>query len=137
MIAKTHGTWRRVLYALRGVMACASLCVPVRHVVAEIRQDQPAVSDFSPRTVSLKAGQSESLSLGGVMAGETYGLVVTLESGRLAAEDRVQIELAGIGSHRLTKELHAGDPDAYFPVSPASGRRGPARTLANRERRRC
>ena len=38
--------------------------------------------------------------------------------GPLAIEDRVQVELAGAGSDRITKELHAGDPDLYLPYRP-------------------
>ena len=36
------------------------------------------------------------------------------------AEDRVTVELEGAGTDRLTKVLHAGDPDLYLPYRPRS-----------------
>ena len=35
-----------------------------------------------------------------------------------AIEDGVHVELAGAGGDRITKELHAGDPDLYVPYRP-------------------
>ncbi len=71
-----------------------------------------------PRSISLKAGGRESLSLGPVLAGETYGLQVTLERTPGALGDRVEVELAAAGGDRIAKGLHAGDPDLYFSYRP-------------------
>ncbi len=70
------------------------------------------------RSVSLKAGGRDSLSLGPVLAGETYGLQVTLERAPAAVDDRVEVELAGAGEDRIAKGLYAGDPDLYFAYRP-------------------
>ena len=86
------------------------------------RQRRPAQEITSrrdaPREISLKPAQSENLALGDVKAGETYRLVITLESGTLAVEDRVRVELIGAGPDKISKDLHAGDPDLYLPYRP-------------------
>ena len=73
---------------------------------------------LAPTTVSIKAGGHETLSLGNLQADRTYTLTVTLESGRLQAEERLTVELLGTGDDRLVKELHAGDPDVYVHYRP-------------------
>ncbi len=83
-----------------------------------------------PRTLSLAAGDRETLELGELAAGDTYSLVVSLESGTLAAADRVRAELIGPGTDRLAKDLHAGDPDFYLPYRPQ--RQGPAKITLSR-----
>ena len=60
--------------------------------------------------------QAQSFALGDVKAGETYGLVITLLGGRLAASDRLQRCSLWIGSDRISKELHAGEPGYVFTV---------------------
>ena len=70
-------------------------------------------------TISLPNGRSESLRLGDVKTGQTYRLVIALEGGPTPSGDRVRVELAGAGSDRITKELHAGDPDLYLPYRPS------------------
>src|SRR5262249_38954563 len=54
-----------------------------------------------PRTISLSSGRRETRSLGGLKAGETYRLLVTLEGRPLAPEDRLEVELTGSGSDRF------------------------------------
>ena len=84
----------------------------------QARPDGETSTADSARTLTIESGQRETLALGGLKAGQTYRLQVTLESGRLQAEDRLKVELAGAGSELLTKELHAGDPDLYLPYRP-------------------
>ena len=68
--------------------------------------------------LAIKADQKEVLSFAGLQAGQTYTLTVTLEGGRLHADDRLTVELSGTGDDRLVKELHAGDPDVYVHYRP-------------------
>ncbi len=69
------------------------------------------------RSLELKASALVQLELGKLETGETYELLVTLESG-LEAEDHVKLALSGAGTDRLIKDLHAGDPDLYLPYRP-------------------
>ena len=84
-----------------------------------------------PRTLAIKAGQHETMALGRLEAKQTYALLVTLESGRLQAEDRLTVELIGSGDDRQAKELHAGDPDFYLPYRPS--RDGQAKLVLTRK----
>ena len=84
----------------------------------------------TPWTLSLAAGDRETLKLGELAAGDTYSLVVSLESGTLGAADRVRAELIGPGTDRLAKDLNAGDPDFYLPYRPQ--RQGPAKLTLSR-----
>jgi HEAT repeat protein len=70
------------------------------------------------RDLSLKGGQRETLELGPVKSGLTYRLLISLANADLRSEDRLRVELRCAGSVRLTKDLHAGDPDGYFPFRP-------------------
>ena len=72
------------------------------------------------RTIAIKAGARENLNLGDLKANQTYRLLVSLDSGRLQPVDRLKIELAGAGMDRLTKEIHAGDPDLYLAYRPTA-----------------
>jgi HEAT repeat protein len=82
------------------------------------------------RTVKLTAGDRETLELGEVETGETYSLVICLESGSLSAPDRMRVELSGPGPERLAKELNAGDPDYYLVYRPRQ--KGPANLILSR-----
>ncbi len=82
------------------------------------RQTAPQPARTAPRSISLPAAGRESLPLGRVLSGETYGLLVNLEHAPADVEDHVRVELAGPGADRFTKELHAGDPDLYLPYRP-------------------
>jgi HEAT repeat protein len=88
----------------------------------------------APRTLTIDAGQKETRPLGGVKAGQTYALSVTLENGGLDPEDRLRVELFGSGDDRLTKELYAGDPDLYLPYRPSLD--GQAKLLLARKPRK-
>jgi len=95
----------------------AWVIVVVHHTVVQARADErPATA--SPRTITIENGRRETLALGDLKAGQTYRLLVTLESSGIQAEDRVGAELSGAGSDRLAKQLHAGDPDLYLPYRP-------------------
>ena len=59
------------------------------------------------------------LALGDLAAGQTYTLLITLESGRLEPDDRITAELSGAETDKFVKELHAGDCDFYLPYRPA------------------
>jgi HEAT repeat protein len=91
----------------------------------------PPSPGISPRTISLEGGAPENVALGSVKSGETYGLTVTLLSGRLADDDRVRLELFGGGSDRLSKELHAGDPDLFLPYRPRANGQARVSLLRN------
>ena len=80
-------------------------------------QENTSLRD-APGDISLKPAQSENLALGHVKAGETYRLIITLESGTLAVADRVRVDLTGTGPDKISKDLHAGDPDLYLPYRP-------------------
>ena len=71
-----------------------------------------------PVDFMLSPGQREALALGDLKAGQTYTLLVTLESGRLHPDDRLTVELSAAGTDRFVKELHAGDPDSISPIGP-------------------
>ena len=79
---------------------------------------QASQAGTMPRSISLTTGGRESLSLGPVRAGETYGLQVTLERTPAALDDRVEVELAGAGGDRIAKGIYAGDPDLYLSYRP-------------------
>ncbi len=89
-----------------------------------------STSANTPWTLSLATGDREILKLGELAAGDTYSLVVSLESGTLGAADRVRAELIGPGTDRLAKDLNAGDPDFYLPYRPQ--RQGPAKLTLSR-----
>jgi cellulose synthase operon protein C len=115
------GTRRRVSGL---VVVAAWLLVLATNGRAHARPDGKPVSISAPRSLAIKAGQQEALSLGDLAAGQTYTLLVTLESGRLQPDDRLTVELSGAGTDRLVKELHAGDPDFYLPYRPARDGQG-------------
>ncbi len=104
---------------MAAAVAAVWLIVLAIHGVAHARPDDKPVSTIGPRSLAIKAGQEVALSLGDLKAGQTYTLLVTLESGRLQSDDRLTVELSGSGTDRLVKELHAGDPDLYIPYRPA------------------
>jgi hypothetical protein len=93
------------------------------------RESAPATT-VAPRTFSLAAGDRETLELGELEAGETYSLVVSLDSGTFGPDDRVRALVTGPGTESLAKELHAGDPDFYLPFRPQ--RTGPAKLTLSR-----
>ena len=93
-------------------------CCLAHTVVANAFQVPGPRAEFPSRTVLLEAGSRVSIALESVRSGETYGLTVTLAGGRLGNDDRVAIELLGAGSDRVSKELHAGDPDLFLPYRP-------------------
>src|SRR5438034_1383411 len=101
-----HGAASMILAGLAGWMGLA-ISAP-----ATTRPDDDAKTSVpsTHRTLSLSSGQCETLTLGDLKAGETYRLLVTIESGRIASEDRLNVELIGSGPDRIRKELHAGDP---------------------------
>jgi HEAT repeat protein len=65
----------------------------------------------------LKPGESKTIPLGDLKAGETYRLVVTIESGQIG-DTRIRATLRASGAEPLVKELHAGDPDEYLTYRP-------------------
>ena len=75
-------------------------------------------SGVPPSTISLENGHRETLALGDLKSGETYTLLVSLESGRVSAEERVQVEFEGTQVDHLKKDLHAGDPDFFLVYRP-------------------
>jgi len=113
----TSGARRRVDVSWAVVALAAWLIVLVAHTVVDARPDEPPAT-ASPRTLTIEDGHRETLALGDLKAGQTYRLLVTLETSPIQAEDRLGVELSGAGSDRFSKELHAGDPDFYLPYRP-------------------
>ncbi|MFI5456585.1 MAG: discoidin domain-containing protein [Isosphaerales bacterium] len=127
----TSGARRRRVDSPWVIAALAAwLIVLASQAVVHARPDGKPPADASPRTLAMKSSQRETLALGDVKAGQTYRLLVTLDSGRLQPEDRVRVELEGAGTDRLSKALHAGDPDLYLPYR--SSRDGQARLVLSR-----
>src|SRR5262249_4494381 len=60
-----------------------------------------------------------SFTLKDLKAGETYRIQASATSGTLTTNDAVTVELKGTDGYKLTKRLHAGDPDMYLPYRPA------------------
>ena len=89
-----------------------------------------------PITIKLSPASRKLLTLGVLKAGQTYTLLVTLESGRLEPDDRLTVELSGAGTDRFVKELHAGDPDLYLPYRPARDGQGHVDAREKAEHRR-
>ena len=101
--------WRRV-----SVLAVLSLATPDDAFVhARQTRDRPDANP--PLSISLKVGSARTHALGLRAAGETYGLLVATGGGPLGVDDRVEVELPGAGTDRISKDLHAGDPDFYLP----------------------
>jgi HEAT repeat protein len=88
------------------------------NAIAQNPADSDPSARMAPHILAMKAGERATLALGKLAAGRTYSLQVTLESGRIQAEDRVVVELVGAGADRFTKKLNAGDPDLYLPYRP-------------------
>jgi hypothetical protein len=96
-------------------LACAT-GIPSRTTSAK----DPTHSDLEPaRSLSLKAGESTPLVLGSVKAGQTYRLLASLMGDPVPPGDRIRVELDGSGPDRFAKDIHAGDPDVYFPYRPS------------------
>ena len=71
------------------------------------------------RTLAIRAGQHETLSFGPLKAGQTYTLLVTLESGRLAPDDRVTVELIRARRRQVrSKNCTPVTPTSIFPIGP-------------------
>ena len=120
-------------YTTAAVVGCVWLSLAAAGAALAF-QGPPPSRGTSPRTYSLEPGAHESVAVENVKSGETYGLTVTLLSGRLADDDRVQVELVGAGADRISKELHAGDPDLFLPYRPRAD--GEARvSLARTEKK--
>ncbi len=119
--------WREI-----GLAAGLWLIVLATQVLADPREDGRAPQTTGPRSFAMKVIGQESLALGGLKAGQTYTLLVTLESGRLGPDDRLTVELSGVGKDRFVKELHAGDPDFYVRYRP--GQDGQANLALTRKK---
>jgi cellulose synthase operon protein C len=83
-------------------------------------KDETPTGSSMARSLALRAGESVRLGLGDLKAGRTYRLLVAAVGAPLGADDRIRVELAGAGSDRFTKDLHAGDPDMYLPYRPSN-----------------
>ena len=94
------------------------MAAPERHDAQARQQDDQSSARKTPLALSLDAGGREDRALGPVRAGETYTLLVTLETAPSAIDDRVHVELAGPAADLISKDLHAGDPDLYLPYRP-------------------
>ena len=117
----TRGARRRRVdgsWVIRVVGALLVLLAPQHGVQAGPGSAPPASA--APRSLTIAGGHRETVALGTLKAGQTYRLQVALQSSPIHAEDRVTVELEGAGTDRLTKVLHAGDPDLYLPYRPRS-----------------
>ncbi len=124
--------WRSWRVAGMGLLVLIGVAIIELTAAADSHDRSGALTTApnAPWTVSLAAGDRQTLDVGELEAGETYSLVVSLESGALGAADRVQAELMGPGTDRLSKALHAGDPDYYLVYRPRQ--KGPARLRLSR-----
>jgi HEAT repeat protein len=113
---QARGTWRFIAATALSISALASPWAVLARA--------SALEAAPQRFLSVKPGKPETLELGELKSGRTYRLVVTLESGPLGQGDRLRAELVGPGADRLTKVLHAGDPDLYLPYRPRLSGRG-------------
>ncbi|HLN05126.1 MAG TPA: hypothetical protein VK217_02525, partial [Acidimicrobiales bacterium] len=130
-VMSTTGERRRRVDVSWAVAALAAwLIVLASRAGSDARPAGETAVAASPRTLAMKAGHRETLALGDLKAGQTYRLLVTLESGCLQPEDRVRVVLEGAGTDRLSKALHAGDPDLYLPYRPSQD--GQARLVLSR-----
>jgi HEAT repeat protein len=82
----------------------------------ESRTPVPPASE----TLTIANGEHRTVSLGATKAGETYRLLVSVETVLLSIEERLEVELVGSHSETLRKALHAGDSDLYLPYRPLS-----------------
>ena len=108
---------RPISYTIVLIVVALALATPGTDGI-RARQIGERPAENAPRSLSLSAGGRENLALGRVRSGRTYWLLVNLEHAPAAARDRVRVELAGAGADRITKELHAGDPDLYLLYRP-------------------
>jgi hypothetical protein len=95
----SHGETRRREVFLA---AAASLIVLAAYGLVHARPDDKALLPTGPRSLAIKAGEQEALSIGGLKASQTYTLTVVIESGRLQPEDRLKVTLLGRSSMRAT-----------------------------------
>ncbi len=89
-----------------------------------------AAAGQDPRRVELRSGETQTIALGGLTAGQTYRLLAAVAGEPCGPSDRVEIVLDGIARDHIAKTLHAGDPDIYLTYRPA--RDGAARLNLNR-----
>lgn len=80
-----------------------------------------ARADAGPdaRRIELRSGERQEISLGDLTAGQTYRLLASVVGEPCGPSDRVEVVLDGIATDRITKTLHAGDPDVYLAYRPA------------------
>ena len=77
-------------------------------------------------SLTIKAGHAEARSLGGLKAGRTYALLVTLESGRLQPDDRLTVELSGAGYRQVRQGAARGRSRLLSSLSARTRRPGPS-----------
>ena len=97
---------------------------PCRHLllaVAALVVPLYTASAANAGELSLRSGASNSLDLGQMEGGQSYRLQVSVVGDPLPPEVRIRLEFDGPGSDRFSKDLHAGDPDVYYPYRPSAG----------------
>jgi cellulose synthase operon protein C len=115
MERKSYTPARALIAGLVVIFGLAALYPARTHPATD-----PKTNVSTPAQIlTVASGQRKSMMLGDVKAGETYRLLIALAGTPASPADRIRIELAGAGSDRFTKELHAGDPDFYLPYRPS------------------
>ena len=78
------------------------------------------LAPYAPaRRLAIKPGQTETISFPNLVAGRTYSLLVTLESGHLQLEDRLKVTLsAAPATTRLPRNCTRVIPTCTVPIGP-------------------
>jgi hypothetical protein len=85
---------------------------------ADQKPGQEPDTSTTLQSLALSSGQREAVALGNLKANQTYSLLVTIESDSPPADAKVTVELSGADARRLSKVLHAGDPDFFLIYRP-------------------
>ncbi|MGC8641236.1 MAG: HEAT repeat domain-containing protein [Isosphaeraceae bacterium] len=92
----------------------------------------PGDSSSHITRMTVAPGESRTCPLGEFAAGQTYRILANIDQARIDPRERVHLELTGAGSDRISKLLHAGDPDVFLSPRPSAG--GPVRIVLTRGR---
>jgi hypothetical protein len=89
-------------------------------------------ADSTPHCISLSLvpGETRACPLGVVEAGQTYRVLAAVETAPLDPEQQIRVEVQAAGGERISKSLHAGDPDACVFLRPLAT--GPGRVSITR-----
>ena len=101
-------------------MGSLALLISSIQVPGSARADAPGM----PRIVELRDGQTRTIEVGELRAGQCYGLLASVTSGSPGPEGRVDVRIHGPNAAGIGKTLDAGDPDFYLVYRPRADGRG-------------